>query len=267
MQQQICKAMRVKPEINVEAEIKTRVEFLKNQLIETGLTSLVLGISGGQDSTLAGRLCQLAVEQLRTSTDVDYQFIAIRLPYGVQSDEDDCQAALKFINPDQTITYNIKDVVDCHVQTLAKCNQHISDFNKGNIKARERMIVQYAIAGNNHGLVVGTDHSAEAITGFYTKHGDGAADVAPLFGLNKRQGKQLLSFLNCPKQLYLKQPTADLEDDKPGLEDEIALGVSYEHIDDYLENKVVPDSAGKIIEEHYIKSQHKRDGVKTIFEN
>lgn len=265
MQQQICEEMKVKPVIDVEKEIEVRIEFIKKQLTEAGLTTLVLGISGGQDSTLAGKLCQIAVEQLREQTDINYQFIAVRLPYGIQNDEDDCQDALAYIKPDQSITYNIKNVVDCHIQTLAECNQQISDFNKGNIKARERMIVQYAIAGNNQGLVVGTDHSAEAITGFYTKHGDGAADIAPLFGLNKRQGKQLLAFLNCPDHLYKKQPTADLEDNKPGLEDEIALGVSYDHIDDYLENKPVPNKAASIIENHYKKSQHKRDGVKTIF--
>lgn len=265
MQKQICSEMKVQATIDAELEIKKRIDFLKQQLQVSGLRTLVLGISGGQDSTLAGKLCQLAVEQLRNETKEDYKFIAVRLPYGVQSDEDDCQDALGFINPDQTITYSIKPVVDLHVNQLAKCGQQVSDFNKGNIKARERMIVQYAIAGNNSGLVVGTDHSAEAITGFYTKHGDGAADIAPLFGLNKRQGRQLLAHLSCPQQLYTKQPTADLEDDKPGLADEIALGVSYEHIDDYLENKQVPSDAAQTIEKHYLRSQHKRDGVKTIY--
>ena len=61
------------------------------------------------------------------------------------------------------------------------------DFARGNVKARMRMIAQYEIAGLTGGLVLGTDHSAENITGFYTKHGDGACDLAPLFGLNKRQ--------------------------------------------------------------------------------
>lgn len=265
MQTTICQEMKVKKTINVENEINTRVQFIKSELQMSGLKTLVLGISGGQDSTLTGKLCQLAIDQLRTETGGDYKFIAVRLPYGIQADEDDCSLALEFINPDQVITYNIKPVVDTHVEVLAKCQQNVSDFNKGNIKARERMIVQYAIAGNNQGLVVGTDHSSEAITGFFTKHGDGAADLAPLFGLNKRQGKQILAALNCPSQLYLKQPTADLEELKPGLEDEIALGVSYEHIDDYLENKQVPVQAKQVIEGHYNRSKHKRMAIKTIY--
>lgn len=267
MQTKICEEMRVKKQIDVQHEIETRVNFLKNELISSNLKTLVLGISGGQDSTLTGKLCQLAVEQLRTETNEDYKFIAVRLPYGVQADEDDCRLALEFIKPDQLVTYNIKQVVDTHEQLLKDCGQEITDFNKGNIKARERMIVQYAIAGNNSGLVVGTDHSSEAITGFYTKHGDGAADLAPIFGLNKRQGKQLLAALDCPKILYIKQPTADLEDGRPGLADEVALGVSYEHIDDYLEFKQVVDSSKQVIESHYAKTIHKRTGVKTIYDN
>ncbi len=266
MQTIICQEMMVKPSIDVVEEINTRVEFIKSQLVTSRLTSLVLGISGGQDSTLTGKLCQLAVEQLRTETgNDDYRFIAVRLPYGVQADEADCTLALEFIKPDQVVTYNIKPVVDTHAKLLSEAGQTISDFNKGNIKARERMIVQYAIAGNNQGLVVGTDHSSEAVTGFYTKHGDGAADLAPIFGLNKRQGKQILSHLSCPESLYLKQPTADLEELRPCLEDEVALGVSYEHIDDYLEAKEVPANSQRIIEGHYTRSSHKRSGVKTIY--
>ena len=103
------------------------------------------------------------------------------------------------------------------------------------------MKVQFSIASNTQGIVLGTDHSAENITGFYTKYGDGAADIAPIFGLNKRQGKQLLAYLGAPKHLYEKVPTADLEDDKPQLPDEEALGVSYHDIDDYLEGKEIPE--------------------------
>lgn len=265
MQTQICNEMKVKQEVNSNLEIETRVNFLKRELIQANLKSLVLGISGGQDSTLAGKLCQIAIDQLRTETGNDeYKFIAVRLPYKVQADEDDCSVALSFINPDQLITYNIGEVVDTHVNQLEKLGAIVTDFNKGNIKARERMIVQYAIAGSSQGLVVGTDHSAEAVTGFYTKHGDGAADIAPLFGLNKRQGKQLLAHLNCPSKLYLKVPTADLEELKPALPDEVALGVTYEQIDDYLEGKEVDLVAMQTIENHYRKSIHKRNPVKTI---
>ena len=85
------------------------------------------------------------------------------------------------------------------------------------------MKVQYDLAGVYQGVVLGTDHAAEAVTGFFTKHGDGAADLVPLYRLNKRQGRQILEYLDAPEELYLKVPTADLEDDKPLIPDEVAL--------------------------------------------
>lgn len=267
MQKQIITEMKTKPQIDVKLEIETRVEFIKSCLIDSGLTSLVLGISGGQDSSLTGKLCQIAVDQLNQGSENKYTFIAMRLPYGVQFDEDDCSLALDFIKASKLITYNIKPVVDTHIETFNSIDIEISDFNKGNIKARERMIAQYAVAAQNHGLVVGTDHSSEAITGFYTKHGDGAADLAPIFGLNKRQGKQLLEYLGAPQQLYLKTPTADLEEDKPALPDEVSLGVTYDQIDNYLEGKEIGSEASTIIEGHFKKTTHKREMAKTIYDN
>lgn len=111
------------------------------------------------------------------------------------------------------------------------------DFVKGNVKARARMIAQYEVAGYVGGLVLGTDHSAENITGFYTKFGDGACDLAPLFGLNKRQVREVAAQLGAPEQLVKKVPTADLEELAPQKADEDALSVSYDQIDDFLEGK------------------------------
>ncbi|MCG4305471.1 ammonia-dependent NAD(+) synthetase, partial [Enterococcus lactis] len=223
------------------------------------LKTFVLGISGGQDSTLAGRLAQLTMEEMREETkDESYQFIAVRLPYGEQADEEDAKAALDFIQPDVSLRVNIKPAVDAQVQVLSEAGVVISDFNKGNIKARQRMITQYAVAGERAGAVLGTDHAAENITGFFTKFGDGGADILPLFRLNKRQGKQLLQALNAPEKLYTKIPTADLEDGKPMIADEVALGVTYNEIDDYLEGKEVPAQAQEKIEAWWNKTQHKR---------
>ncbi len=232
LQETIIAQLGVKPSINPKEEIRKSVDFLKAYMIKHPfLKTYVLGISGGQDSTLAGRLAQLAVEELRAETEKDYQFIAIRLPYGVQADEDDAQRALAFIKPDVSLTINIKEAVDGQVAELAKAGVNVSDFNKGNIKARERMIAQYGIAGAVSGAVVGTDHAAEAITGFYTKYGDGGADITPLWRLDKRQGRAMLELLNAPEHLYKKVPTADLEEDRPALPDEVALGVTYNDID------------------------------------
>ncbi|ERL64177.1 ammonia-dependent NAD(+) synthetase [Schleiferilactobacillus shenzhenensis] len=267
LQKEIIAYEHVQPTIDPETEVRRSVDFLKDYLRRTGLQTYVLGISGGQDSTLAGTLTEMAVRELRTETnDERYKFIAVRLPYGEQADEGDAMAAIDFMQADETVRVNIKPAVDALVAALEENPLSISDFNKGNIKARVRMTAQYAIAGDRAGIVVGTDHAAENITGFYTKYGDGAADVTPLFRLDKRQGKALLAFLGAPAHLYTKAPTADLEDNKPGLPDEKALGVRYEDIDDYLEGKTVSTQAAERIEGWWRKTAHKRHLPYTVFD-
>lgn len=267
LQEEIIRQLGVKASIDPQEEIRKTVDFLKAYLRKHSfLKTYVLGISGGQDSTLAGKLAQMAIAELREeASDQAYQFIAVRLPYGVQADEADAQKALAFIAPDQTLTINIKAAVDGQVEALQAAGVEISDFNKGNIKARQRMISQYAIAGQMAGAVIGTDHAAENITGFFTKFGDGGADILPLFRLNKRQGKALLKVLGADAALYEKVPTADLEDQKPGLADEVALGVTYQDIDDYLEGKLISKVAQATIEKWWHKGQHKRHLPITYF--
>lgn len=260
LQERIINELKVKPEINAEEEIRRSVDFLKDYLKKHPfLKALVLGISGGQDSTLAGKLSQMAISELREETGDDvYQFIAVRLPYGDQADEQDAMDAIEFMQADKTVRVNIKQAADAMVQSIEENGLEISDFNKGNIKARERMIAQYGIAGAVSGAVVGTDHAAEAITGFYTKYGDGGADITPLWRLDKRQGRAMLELLNTPEHLYKKVPTADLEEDRPALPDEVALGVTYNDIDDYLEGKEVADNVAEKIENWFLKTEHKR---------
>ncbi|MCP0887505.1 ammonia-dependent NAD(+) synthetase [Ligilactobacillus sp. WILCCON 0076] len=268
LQKEIIGELCVKPEIDPEKEIRRSIEFLKAYLKKhTFLKALVLGISGGQDSTLTGTLCQMAIKEMRLETgDQTYKFVAVRLPYGEQADEQDALDAIEFIQADITARVNIKEAADAMVAAIEKNGLNISDFNKGNIKARQRMIAQYGIAGAYNGAVVGTDHAAEAVTGFYTKFGDGGADITPIWRLDKRQGRQMLELLNAPKHLYQKTPTADLEEDRPALPDEIALGVKYEDIDDYLEGKDIAASAAEKIENWYIKTQHKRHLPITVYD-
>ena len=269
LQQEIIQALGVKPVVDAQEEIRRSVDFLKSYLKTNPFRkSLVLGISGGQDSTLTGKLCQQAISELREETgDIALQFIAVRLPYGVQADEQDCQDAITFIQPDRVLTVNIKGSVLASEQALREAGIELSDFVRGNEKARERMKAQYSIAGMTKGVVVGTDHAAEAVTGFFTKYGDGGTDINPIFRLNKRQGKQLLAALGCPEHLYQKAPTADLEDDRPSLPDEAALGVTYDNIDDYLEGKTLDAGIAKIIEGWYLKTEHKRHTPITVFDD
>ncbi len=273
--EQIQAEMRVLPEIDSAYEVSRRVGFIKQQLLAANAKHLVLGISGGIDSSTCGRLAQLAVQELTEETGEQYEFIAVRLPYRVQADEDEAQLALSFINPSHVVTVNIQAGADgIHTSVLealpneimANLNENKVDFVKGNVKARMRMVAQYEIAGLVNGLVLGTDHSAENLTGFYTKFGDGACDLIPLFGLNKRQVRQIASHLGAPELLVHKAPTADLEELSPGKKDEDALGITYDQIDDFLEGKSVEQNVEDKLVQIFNATQHKRQPIPTVYD-
>ncbi|MFB9992595.1 ammonia-dependent NAD(+) synthetase [Deinococcus oregonensis] len=266
-QHRIARELHVESDIDPAAEVRRRVDFLAAYLNSAGAFGFVLGISGGQDSTLAGRLCQLAAEQVRAAGGT-CSFLAVRLPHGVQADEADAQAALGFIRPDRMVTVNIQPAAEASAQAAADAlGLPLRDFVRGNIKARERMTAQYALAGQENLLVVGTDHAAEAVTGFFTKYGDGGVDLTPLTGLTKRQGAALLQHLGAPESTWRKVPTADLEDDRPGLPDEVALGLTYTQIDDYLEGREVNEDVSAKLERLYRQTRHKRTVPVTPFDN
>jgi len=271
----IRREMKVLPNIDPAFEVERRVNFIKSKLVQSDTTNLILGVSGGIDSTTCGRLAQLAIDQLnQKQSDLNYRFIAVRLPYGVQADEADAQLALKFIQPSKSLAVNAKPGADgVHDEVLSVLSENdlitasesVTDFSKGNTKARVRMVIQYELAGLLGGLVVGTDHSAENITGFFTKWGDGACDLAPLFGLSKRQVRQIAEFLGAPLSLIKKTPTADLECLVPQKADEHALGITYDELDDFLEGKLVRETTKTRIVEIYQKTQHKRQPIPTIY--
>ncbi|MNW57072.1 NH(3)-dependent NAD(+) synthetase [compost metagenome] len=266
LQEQVITALNVEPVIHAKEEIRKRIDFLKAYCKNARAKGFVLGISGGQDSSLAGRLSQLAVEELRAEG-YEATFYAVRLPYGIQHDEDDAQEALKFIEPDQSLTFNIEQSVIALAGTFAESTgTPLSDYHKGNVKARMRMIAQYAIGGERGCLVVGTDHAAEAVSGFFTKFGDGGADILPLTGLTKGQGRELLQELQAPERLYLKTPTADLLDNKPQQADETELGITYKVLDDYLLGHTIDEEAQAKIEQRYKVTQHKRELPATPFD-
>ena len=273
--QDIIDEMRVIPVIDPNFEISRRVEFIQNQLINAGAKTLVLGISGGVDSSTCGRLAQLAVDGLnKAHICSDYRFAAVRLPYGIQKDEEDAQVSLRFIQPSISLTVNIEDGVNAINASVCETledngllpNDDAIDFAKGNVKARARMVSQYEIAGILGGLVLGTDHSAENITGFYTKFGDGACDLAPLFGLSKRQVRLLAKTMGAPDRLVHKTPTADLECLSPQKEDEHVLGMSYDDIDDFLEGNQVSAETEHRLMAIYAKTQHKRLPIATVYD-
>ncbi|MGN6753496.1 MAG: ammonia-dependent NAD(+) synthetase [Intrasporangium sp.] len=265
-QQEIIEAIGVQPTIDPAEEAERRIAFLASYLLRTNSRGYVLGISGGVDSTTAGRLAQLACERAREQG-ADATFVAMRLPYGVQADEQDAQSALDFLAADEVVTVNVKSATDALFAEVDKATidftaeglpENWDDYQKGNVKARERMIAQYLVAGARRMLVLGTDQAAEAVVGFFTKFGDGACDLVPLAGLTKRQVRAVAAHLGAPDTLVNKVPTADLEDNKPLNPDETALGVPYQAVDDYLEGKDVSEADRQTIEGWYDRTMHKR---------
>ncbi|MGC4411054.1 ammonia-dependent NAD(+) synthetase (plasmid) [Rhizobium rosettiformans] len=261
-QQSIAAALGVTRDFNPGDEVRRRILFLEQYLRNASGRSYVLGISGGVDSLTAGMLAQSAVSRLRADG-YDARFIAVRLPYGVQADEADAQRALEIIKPDRLVTIDIRPAADAMLDAVMAqasdlidpCRRH---FHLGNIKARERMIAQYCLAGAVNGLVIGTDQAAEALMGFFTKFGDGAADILPLAGLTKRRVRALAGKMGAPHELVFKVPTADLETDAPLRPDEDVYGVTYDEIDDFLEGKSISGEALQTILTFYRGSDHKR---------
>lgn len=261
-------------DFDVKSAIRKRIDYLKETLKNSGMKAYVLGISGGVDSTTAGRLAQLACEELRAE---GYQahFVAVRLPAGVQRDEADAQAAIKFINADKTVTINVGQASDnLSFQSAQQFvalegnapKPEILDFHKGNVKARVRMVAQYHVAAMYGGLVLGTDHFSEKIVAFFTKHGDGACDLVVLNNLNKRQVRLCAKELGAPDFLWNKAPTADLEELNPGKLDDEGFGFPYEQLDDFLEGKDVPEDTVQKIMVKYIQGAHKRDAIPEFVE-
>jgi NAD+ synthase len=261
-QQDVIRELGVRDSFDVDAERERRIAFLSEYLSSQGLRTYVLGISGGVDSSTAGRLAQLSVERLR-ARGYEAHFLAVRLPYGAQRDEEDAQHALQFVRPDETLIVDVKQPSDEMLQSLKRGGaQYVDDFQEdfvlGNIKARERMIAQYAIAGARRGVVIGTDHAAESLMGFFTKFGDGGADVLPLSGLTKRRVRGLARSMGAHERLVMKVPTADLETLTPQKPDEDSYGIGYEDIDDFLEGKEVSDEVLTTIHRFYMATRHKR---------
>ena len=255
MQEEVRRALGVDDAFDAETECRRRIDFLADYLRRSGARGFVLGISGGVDSTVAGRLASLACRSFGG------HFIALRLPYGRQSDADDARRALEFIEPDETLEIDIKPATDALHERSAPEGAYTpakADFVKGNVKARQRMTAQYAVAGWSGSLVVGTDHAAEAVMGFFTKFGDGAADVVPLAGLTKGRVRAIGRQLGAPSALIDKVPTADLEDNRPGLPDEQVYGVTYDEIDAYLLGEKISDASRELIESAYDATRHKR---------
>ncbi len=266
LQQEIIEKLGVQPTIIVEDEIKKRVAFLKEMVLSSGTFGLLIAISGGIDSAVTAALCKQATDELSEETGKSYETLGLYQPYGEQADIADSYAVAKKFEI-STAETNIEEAVNEialeveYAMKSIKVHRHVSRGGKGNIKARTRMVMQYALAFERSLLVVGTDHASEAVTGFFTKYGDGAVDVTPLATLTKRQVRLLASKLGVPDNILHKAPSAGLWE---GQTDEDELGITYEDNSDYLEGKEIDPKVKEKLEKQYLKTEHKRSPIPGI---
>jgi NAD+ synthase len=235
---------------------KKIVAWIRKSLKDTGCRGIVLGLSGGVDSSVVAALVKEAVGKAKV--------LALILPcHSQKQDLQDAKLVAKRLKI-KTKTIDLTRSYDALIKILPKANR----LAVANLKPRLRMLVLYYLANKLNYLVCGTGNKSEIKVGYFTKHGDGATDILPLGDLLKQQVKQLAKDLNIPQRIIDKPPTAGLW---PGQTDEGEMGLSYAQLDDILgriENKKKQiAAANKVnkVKEMILKSQHKREGPRICY--
>jgi NAD+ synthase len=206
--------------LNTDYVAKICIDFLRDEARVAGFTKAVIGLSGGIDSAVSAALAVRAYGSGNV--------LAIKMPYRTSSPESLSDADLVAESLGiRTETVEITPMVE-----PLFLSQKISDnLRRGNIMARERMIVLYDYSQRECALVIGTSNKTEALLGYGTLFGDMASALNPLGDLYKTQVWQLATALSIPERVVTKQPTADLFE---GQTDEADLGFSYAEVDRFL---------------------------------
>lgn len=204
-----------------------------------GDKNVFIGISGGIDSAITAFLCVKALGRKKV--------FGVLMPYGRQSDINDSISVVNQLN----IKYfqkDIKPIVDQYKISDSK-------FTIANIMSRVRMTILYAHANSKNGLVVGTTNKSELAVGYFTKYGDGGVDFEPIVNLHKTEVFKMANFLNVPKNIITKKPSAGLWNDQT---DEDELGFTYSDLDNFLQGQKLNQKVESMINEIINLSEHKR---------
>lgn len=204
----------------IESEVKRITDFIKSQLFKAGFNSILVGLSGGIDSALVLQLCTLALGQKNV--------FAFYLPYKTSSKKSYQDAVL--VAQEVGIKLEIIPITQM-VDIYFKDINNLENLRRGNFCARIRMSVLFDKAKEKKALVAGTGNRSELLTGYCTIFGDSACSFEPIGHLFKTEVKQMAKFLNLPKQIIEKAPTADLWE---GQTDEDEMGISYQTLDNIL---------------------------------
>ncbi|MCD6436028.1 MAG: NAD(+) synthase [Clostridiales bacterium] len=234
--------------MNIEMKIEKTVEWLRDKVNEANAKGLVVGLSGGIDSSVVAFLMKKAFP--------DNSLGVIMPIHSHSNDQMDAEKLALAAN----IKYHVVDLSNEHEsikeKVLLKLSGGVNERGAdSNLRARLRMSSIYTFANALNYLVVGTDNAAETITGYFTKYGDGGVDILPIARLTKREVYEWGRYLGVPKTILDKAPSAGLWE---GQTDEIEMGVTYNSIDNYIEGKPINEKDKDIIERLNRISEHKR---------
>jgi len=232
-------------------ETEKRVEFIRKQLGESGATGIVFGNSGGKDSALVGILCKMACDDT----------VGLMLPCTAECNYGDDITDALMISKLFRIEKRMVDLTKTAdaLKLALKGATFLTDSANANIAPRLRMAALYAIAASENRLVAGTGNKSERHMGYFTKWGDGAFDFNPIADLTVTEIYQFLTFLDVPKRIIDKAPSAGLFD---GQTDEGDMGVTYKAIDEYLSSGTCAPEDMEIIANYHKISEHKRNPPK-----
>lgn len=206
-------------QIDYEAVIEKMTRFIRKKIKESQAKGVVIGISGGLDSTVTAYILVKALNKDNV--------LGLIMPYYQNKETEDAILVCNTLGIRYKVI-NIKNIVDELEKSL---NSEIDRITKGNLMARTRMVILYGFANLLNYLVVGTSNKTEFLVGYFTKWGDGASDIAPLLGLYKTEVRKLAKILGVPEKIILKTPTAGLWE---GQTDEEELGIKYDLLDEIL---------------------------------
>ncbi|HHV65613.1 MAG TPA: NAD(+) synthase [Peptococcaceae bacterium] len=238
---------------------KIVVEWLREKNAQAGTKGLVFGISGGVDSAVVAGLCKKACP--------DNSLGVIMPCHSNPADREDAllvaeTLGLEVIEIDLGEAQSlIFDKVEKALAAKGCYEQNLRQMSQGNLKARLRMATLYTVANLKNYLVVGTDNAAESYVGYFTKYGDGGADLLPIASLTKTEVRLWAKVLGLPEKIVSRTPTAGLWE---GQTDEQEMGLSYELLDRYLLGEKIPAEVAAKIEKLHAGSEHKRQLPYTI---
>jgi len=228
--------------------IEKLISWIRDKVSAAGCKGIVVGMSGGIDSSVVAVLCQRAFPQ---------NILGVLLPcYSSQEDAEHAQiVANKFSIPTKIVVLDA--VFDALIKLLPsdRVESTGSRLAKANLKVRLRMLTLYYFANQLKYMVAGSSNRSELSVGYFTKYGDGGVDIMPLGNLVKGQVRELASFLGIPQPIIDKPPSGGLWQ---GQTDEGELGLSYEELDRYLVTGEASNKLREKIESMIAASNHKR---------